>query len=283
MPFCYREKPSFALVILFTFLTWINVAFANSWVVYYADKEPESRFESYSLIVFDSMSHPPLQRLKERGKTILGYLSLGEVENHRPYYQTALERNLLLMENKNWPGSYMVDVRNPIWTQMVIETLVPEILQQGFHGIFIDTMDNPGYLESLDPERFAGMRQGGIDLIRAIRRHYPQVPIMINRGFDLLEHLLYDVDMILAESIRSHYDAASQTYVLTPDAEYNAILDQLQRFKEIRPNLNLFSLDYWLPSDIPGLVAIYRQQRSHGLLPYVATRELNQVIPEPHP
>lgn len=282
MPSRFSTPHPLTLMFLIPFLAWINGASANSWVVYYADREPESRFESYNLIVFDSMVHPPLQRLKERGKTLLGYLSLGEVENHRPFYPKALELNLLLMENKNWPGSYMVDVRNPRWAELVIETLIPEILQQGFHGIFIDTMDNPGYLETLDPERFRGMRQGGIDLIKALRRHYPHIPIMINRGFDLLEHLLYDVDMILAESIRSHYDTTSQTYVLTPDDDYNAILNKLLRFKEMRPHLSLYSLDYWNPTDPPGQAAIYQQQRSHGLIPYVATMELNQIIPEPH-
>ncbi|MBF0421476.1 MAG: endo alpha-1,4 polygalactosaminidase [Magnetococcales bacterium] len=263
--------------------SWPSHAQANSWVAYYSDSEPETRFESFRLIVFDTMFHPPLQRLKERGKTILGYLSLGEVENHRRHFAWAKEKNLLLMENKNWPGSYFVDVRNPQWTEMILEAVMPEILQQGFRGIFVDTMDNPGYLEDLDPERFRGMRQGGIDLIKALHRHYPHIPIMINRGFDLLDHLLFDIDMILVESIRSHYDTTTQKYVSTPDADYEAHLRKLRRFKEIRSRIELYSLDYWDPADPVGIASIYRQQRSHGLIPYVATRELNRLVPEPRP
>ncbi|MBF0147858.1 MAG: endo alpha-1,4 polygalactosaminidase [Magnetococcales bacterium] len=256
---------------------------AESWVVYYSDKEPETRFESYSLLVFDSQYHPPLERLKERGKIILGYLSLGEVENHRRHFSTVTEQKLLLMENEDWPGSYFIDVRNPVWTELVIEVLIPELLQQGFHGLFIDTLDNPGYLEDLDPKRYRGMRQGGIHLVKAIRRHYPELPIMINRGFDLLDHLIYDVDMILAESTRSQPDPDGKGHHLTPDAEYEATAAKLRRFKEIRPRLKLYSLDYWDPTDAKGQALIYRQQREHGFIPYVSTIELNQVFPEPSP
>ncbi|MBF8272981.1 MAG: hypothetical protein HW380_2086 [Magnetococcales bacterium] len=283
MPHHSARKPLPWILFMVILVAWITPAQADSWVVYYADKEPETRFESYDLIVFDSLYHPPLERLKERGKTILGYLSLGEVENHRHHFQVVKDQGMLLMENKNWPGSFFVDVRNPLWTAMVIETLIPELLQRGFHGIFIDTMDNPGYLEDLDGKLYKGMRQGGIDLIKAMHRHYPDIPIMLNRGFDLLEALLYDVDMVLAESIRSHYDQKTKVYTLTPDADYAATTAQLRRFKEIRPRLGLYSLDYWDPSDTRGVAAIYRQQRDHGLTPYVSTMELNQVFPEPKP
>ncbi|MBF0110143.1 MAG: endo alpha-1,4 polygalactosaminidase [Magnetococcales bacterium] len=265
------------------FLGGAAVVRAESWVVYYSDQEPDTRFESYSLIVFDSLYHPPLERLKERGKMILGYLSLGEVEDHRDHFQTVKEMDLLLMENEDWPGSFFVDVRKPAWTAMVIESLIPQLLQKGFHGLFLDTMDNPGHLEDLDAKRYRGMRQGGIDLIKAIRRNFPDIPIMINRSFDLLDRVLYDVDMVLAESIRSLPDPSTKSHRLTDNAEYEATATRLRRLKEIRPRLELYSLDYWDPDDPKGQAAIYRQQREHGFNPYVSTIELNRVIPEPAP
>ncbi|MBF0131256.1 MAG: endo alpha-1,4 polygalactosaminidase [Magnetococcales bacterium] len=273
-----------------TFLWPIMALFASttpasgaSFVIYYSDQAPVTHFEPFDLIVFDTLYHPPMERLKERGKTILGYLSLGEVEDHRHHFADAKGQNLLFFENKDWPGSFFVDCRNPLWTKMVIETLIPDILQQGFHGLFIDTMDNPGYLEDLDPKKYKGMRQGGINLIKAIRRNYPDIPIMINRGFDLLDHLIYDVDDILAESTRSTIDPKTQTAILTPDADYEAITTKLRRYKEIRPHIGLYSIDYWDPADLKGRTNIYRQQREHGFIPYVATQKLDQVVFENKP
>ena len=53
----------------------------------------EDDFISYDLVVLDPQLHPPLRVLREEKKTILAYLSLGEVENYRNYFQAALLRN----------------------------------------------------------------------------------------------------------------------------------------------------------------------------------------------
>lgn len=43
------------------------------------------------------------------------------------------------------------------------------------------------------------------------------------------------------------------------------------------------TLDYWNPADTAGLRRIYRAQRANGFLPYVATVELDRLVPEPGP
>ena len=53
------------------------------WLVYYSDKAPSEAFKGYDLIVFDSQFHPPLRPLLDRGKTLLGYLNLGEASENR--------------------------------------------------------------------------------------------------------------------------------------------------------------------------------------------------------
>ena len=120
----------------------------NNFVVYYSDKAPVSDFNKYSLIVFDSDSHPPIGALKEQGKIVLGYLSLGEIENSRWYFKRFKDEKLLFKENSNWKGSFFIDVRDKKWVSFVVEELVPRILQKKFSGIFIDTLDNarPQYL-----------------------------------------------------------------------------------------------------------------------------------------
>lgn len=77
------------------------------WVAYYSDKAPIEAFDPYSLIVLDSDDHPTLEALKEGGKTLLGYLSLGEVENNRWWYPDVKNEGILLHENKLWPGSFL--------------------------------------------------------------------------------------------------------------------------------------------------------------------------------
>ena len=152
------------------------------WAVYYAADLPPTAFYGYDLLVFESDRHPPLEPLVDRGKKVLGYLSLGEVNENRPYFAEVKNEGLLLNENQNWKASYFVDVRDMRWTRRVIDELVPAILRRGFQGIFIDTLDNPGHLERTDPKAYAGMADAGARLVRTLRRNFPRMTIVLNRG-----------------------------------------------------------------------------------------------------
>jgi len=55
--------------------------------VYYNDEAPIEAFSPYDLIVLDSTYHPKLEGLIEQKKTLLGYISLGEVEGERDYFE----------------------------------------------------------------------------------------------------------------------------------------------------------------------------------------------------
>ena len=77
--------------------------------VYHSDKEHSAAFESFDLLILDSEYHPDLTTLADRGKTLLGYLSLGEVEKIRSYYGGARKEGILLQENPYWEGSYYVE------------------------------------------------------------------------------------------------------------------------------------------------------------------------------
>ena len=166
-------------------------------MVDYSQDAPVKQLKNYQLIVLDSQNHPAIEKIKTDNNIVLGYISLGEIETIRPYYQQAKNAGYLLQENKNWPGSYYVDVRQTHWAELVINKLIPKIVAQGFDGIFIDTMDNPEYLEEIDPKKYAGMKNAGINLIKLIRLNYPHIKIMLNRGFLILPQVASDIDLSL--------------------------------------------------------------------------------------
>ncbi|MBM3533310.1 MAG: endo alpha-1,4 polygalactosaminidase [Alphaproteobacteria bacterium] len=98
------------------------------WAVYYAAALPPSAFYGYDLVVFEPERHPPIEPLIDRGKKVIGYLSLGEVNEGRAYFAEVKAEGLLRQENQNWKGSYFVDVRDLRWTKRAVEDLVPDIL-----------------------------------------------------------------------------------------------------------------------------------------------------------
>jgi uncharacterized protein (TIGR01370 family) len=235
------------------------------WVCYYGSSAPFSTLSKFDLLVFDSDAHPAIAPLKERGKTVVGYLSIGEVNSTRGYFNEVKAQNLVLGENKNWKDSFFIDVRNPLWTKRVVEELVPGILRSGFDGIFLDTIDNAPYLEQTEPQRYRGMADAMVRLVRTIRQNYPGIKIIANRGFDILSRIENDIDMVLGESI-------VESQVRT-----------LQELKKRRPAVTILTLDYVDPRDRNAVIQAYRRQRANGFNPYVSTRELNTVFEEPAP
>lgn len=253
----------------------------DNWAVYYHDDLDPQSCEGYHLLVLDSKYHPPLQPLKEKDRILLGYISLGEVESHRKHYSQV--QHLLGQENPHWPGSYYVDVRNPEWSKLVIEELIPEILLKGFDGIFMDTLDNPIYQEEEHPETFKGMTQAAAHLIQTIRMHYPKIKIMMNRAYALLPQVGKEIDMVLGECVYADYNFETKTYQKVEKDQYQQQVQWLKEAKKTFPQLKIYTLDYWSPQDKKGLKEIYQVQKEHGFLPYVATIELDTLIPEPSP
>lgn len=253
----------------------------RQWAVYYADALPASAFADYDLLVFDGQNHPDLAPLRDRGIELFGYLSLGEVATWQGHYEEAKAAGLLHLQNPSWPDSYMVDLRDPRWTQMLLERLIPAVLREGFDGIFLDTLDNAGYLEREDPVAYAGMVEAGRRLVRAIRRHYPDLPIILNRGYDLLPEVAGEIDYLLGESVRTDYDFETKEYGWVPEELYQEQLRILRSAQRTNPGLTVLTLDYWYPEDSETIARIYRIERENGFWPYVATVELDRLVPEP--
>ncbi len=251
------------------------------WLVFYTEKAPLEAFEPYGLLVLDSEYHPPLRPLAERGKVLLGYISLGEVEKHRAWYAKVRGWGILKDENPNWKGSYYVDIRDARWTGLVIEELIPSMLRKGFDGLFFDTLDNPPFLEESAPLKWKGATEAAVRLIKAIRRHYPDIPIMLNRAYTLLPMVERDIDMALGESVYADYDFAKKINRLVEQRLYREQVKLLQDAKRRRPELRIMTLDYWNPDDAEGIKRIYREQRANGFEPYVATVALDRIVPEP--
>lgn len=247
-------------------------------VVYYGLQD-QPTLDEYDIAVLDSDVDSTIPaRLSLRSKT-LGYLSLCEVHMARRWATEIEQQGFLLSHNPKWRDARFIDVRDLRWKTRVLNELIPSILAGGFTGLFLDTLDDAAYLESIDAIRFAGMVDAAVNLVLAIRERFPKIPIMVNRGYDLLPRIVAHIDMVLGESVHSTYDVISGNYVRVSPADIRWQTDKLYEARRIKPSLGLFCLNYWAPGDVEGIARIYAEARNHDLIPYVATFDLNQVVP----
>ncbi len=248
--------------------------------IYYGH-ENNPALDAFRLLVLDPDADPALVRHRTTRATCLGYFSLAEVHTDRAYAMQVAAEGLLHGGNPNWPGARFVDVRDPRWHRRVTDEIVPSILAKGFSGLFLDTLDSAEFLETLQPVRFEGMREGAAALIRAIRRTAPDMLLMVNRGYATLPALAGAFDMLLGESVRTSYDPATGHYRQVSDADYAWQCGRMHEAKARDPRLRLFSLDYWDPADRAGILRIQAEERGRGFIPYVATPDLTTIVPPP--
>jgi len=257
-----------------------RAAAPERFVVYYSNQARVADFAPYRWAVLDTDFHPPLPGIIAQGATTFGYLSAGEAERNRAYFNT-IPPGVLLDENPNWPGSFYADVRRPEWRALMLDQLLPALLARGFQGVFLDTLDNPPFLEARDPRRFAGMTAAAAELVRAIRARHPRLPIMLNRAYELHAAAGDAVDIVLAESLLGGYDFARRRYQAVDADGVRWGMARLAELQRAHPRVRIFTLDYWDPTDTAGIRRLYAAQRRQGFVPYVATVDLHRIVREP--
>ncbi len=257
------------------------IARANRWAVYYCHDEPAENFAAYDVVVFDAQAHPPLQSLKSPHRIILGYISYGEeaTSHSLPIHQTAGVR---LEKNTLWGAeNYILDLRSATWQRDVLENQIPALLAEGFDGIMIDTIEAPLDATRKNPVLHAEMQQGAIALLKATRKAFPDMPIMLNRGFDILPEVAPEIDMLLGESVLTDYDFTTEKSHFRSDADMEYLKAVIAKGYTANRNLRVFSLNYWPPESKSIRQQLYDMEREKGHVPYVATIDLFRHIPEP--
>jgi polysaccharide biosynthesis protein PelA len=273
-----------ALGLALPFLTRRKAQAAASslaWGIDYGPRTDPELARGYSLLVLEPDHARPIAPLRGPSSRLLGYISMGEVERSRPFVTRLQRAGALRAPNPNWPDARYVDLRHPLWRTLLLDTIIPRILNKGFDGIFLDTMDNAEAMERQDPKGNAGMVAAGARLIRAIRQRYPKCAIMLNRGYAMLPDVASRIDFVLGEAMATRWNFTRNAYEMVSESDWVWQATRLRAAKRINPSLVLTTLDYWDPADARTVAELYSRSRAADFHPYVATLSLNRLMPEP--
>jgi cysteinyl-tRNA synthetase len=94
-------------------------------------------------------------KIKANGATrlVIAYMSIGEAEDYRYYWQTDWESNppdWLAGENPSWPGNYKVRYWHEAWQNIIYgndASYLKKILDVDFNGVYLDIVDAFEYFE----------------------------------------------------------------------------------------------------------------------------------------
>ena len=129
----------------------------NSWLYQLQRIDIDSiAASSYDLVVMDYSSDGSLvgeftssqiQQLKISGKIVLSYMSIGEAEDYRYYWQSGWTEgnpSWLGPTNPAWEGNYKVRYWMDGWKQIIMgspDAYLDKIIAAGFDGIYLDIID----------------------------------------------------------------------------------------------------------------------------------------------
>jgi len=220
-------------------------------------------------------------------KIVLAYMSIGEAETYRFYWQDGWAPGnpaWLDAENPDWPGNYKVHYWDPAW-QAIVFGYTERLLEAGFDGAYLDIVD--AYEYYADQGRTTAAQEMA-DLVAAIRAYarardpdfyvFPQnaaaLAVEVAGEYTREPGYLDSVDGIGQEDIYYGYNGDD---VMTPPAvttELEGVLDLFENAGKL-----VLTVDYaTTPAHVDDA---YAKSQAKGYVPFVTVRALDQLTINP--
>lgn len=216
-----KRSHDIIFIIMFGFLTSLFSLPAcdkkppTRWLVYYGDNLPEENLKNVALAILEPDWITPKDYQKPQ-TLFIGYLSVGEVHNQRSYWPKISQKSFVIEPNPDWEGAWRLDIRSSEWQDLLLNRLIPEILNKGYQGIFLDTVDTAIYLEEKNTSKYAGSKEALIAFIKAIHQKFPDIVILPNNGLEILDDIGGVIQGVVVEDLYTHYDFIKKLSLITP-------------------------------------------------------------------
>ena len=248
------------------------------WLCYYGNSIPNSIYEKLDLAILDpdTFEIPETEPEKQNNPWRIGYVSIGETETYRWYWPLVQGKSFVLEPNPNWANSYYVDVRSNEWQELLLKKVIPKILEKGYQGIFLDTLDTAEYLEWKDKNKYAGSVKALENFIAKLREKFPKALIITNNGLFLLKNCGNLIDGALVEDIYTHYNFEKKQYEasdIDSDQKKEQILVPFRKNNK-KP---LYVLVYAKSNQTTLIKEGLKKCKEADFYPYITTIDLNQI------
>jgi len=212
-------------------------------------------------------------------KLVLAYMSIGEAEDYRFYWQPDWgpgTPSFILGENPDWSGNYLVQYWESEWHDVIYgspDAYLDRIIAQGFDGAYLDKVDS--YLDY--PDR-PSARQDMIDFVVEIsnyaRTQNPDFAIFPQNAEELGDDAAYLAACTGIGREEIFYRATNEP---VPQEERNEIAQKLANWTNA--GKVVLAVDY---CNLPGYIdAAYALAEQYGWLEYCTTVELDRLTYNP--
>jgi cysteinyl-tRNA synthetase len=262
---------------------------------------------SFDLIVIDysqdgdeetRFTHDEISALKDSpggSKIVLAYMSIGEAEDYRWYWQNAWDRgrdgnpdsgapSWLGPSNLDWVGNYKVRYWEESWQSIIYgsaESYLDKIISTGFDGVYLDIIDAYEYW---GPEGESGMERASapeemVEFVVSLAEY-----ARVEKGVE--DFLIFPQNGEALANYPEYVEVVSG--IGKEDTWYDDDTPQPDSYsQEVIEYLNVFSqagklvlvVDYVTETDL--IDTFYLLAESNGYVPYSTDRELDRITINP--
>ena len=205
-----------------------------SFAVYYGQIAPTDlgKLNKFGILIIPPTVDPQYVSFLSNTSTVVGYLSLATVGGWEPW-ANDLPGDIVMGSNGRW-SEEIIDFSSPEWRSIILNRAIPYILSRGFDGVFLDNVD---YVDV-----YPTKKEAMVELIRAIREHYPRMTIIVNRGFSIKEEIAPYVDYFLLEDFVSYYNFSTKRYEIFSKNDLEWEFGELKKLQTL--HVSLLALSY---------------------------------------
>lgn len=223
---------------------------------------------------------PALKASPGGDKIVLCYMSIGQAEDYRYYWQREWKENppsWLDDSDPDWTGDYWVRYWDTEWQAVIFgspESYLDQIIALGFDGVYLDRVDAYWYYEEQGRDTAA---QEMVDFILAFteyaREKQPGFGVFPQNAEELGALFPEYLDAMTGIGVEDLYYGYPRDHEPSPadwTAEREAILDQWAAAGKL-----VLTIDY---TGKPVQIAdAYARSLARGYVPYVADRSLGRL------
>jgi len=169
----------------------------NNYRVFYGrpEKDYKNSFKAYDLLILEPSFYKKadVKELRADNKRLyFGYLSVMEVSHwdadlvELMYIKDYLEINGKRYK-KDGSVNFIGDIRNESYRKLLIKLIQERVVDKGFQGVFLDTVDWIDYFGYNDKELSEAFKKSYEIFLKEVSNKYPELLIIQNRSFDTYE------------------------------------------------------------------------------------------------
>lgn len=232
------------------------------------------RFAGYDLVVVepDETNARRVKQLRDQGKIVLAYLSIGTIEKYRFWYRAV--RKYRLKDKFDEFDEYYARPNKAGYRRIMLRVARRYLRRKKVDGLFLDNTD---FIE-VHPRQKRGLRR----LVRLLARlvHRRDKLLFSQNGESTIGPLLRSYDGWNREDVSWTFDFDTNRYLRVPPADRLAAQSALRRIKAA--GLLTTSADYTARDDAAAFRESVANSCAAGAVPYVSNIHLTR-IPRPPP